>query len=271
MAAVIDDEQLRAQAASSTLAPDDARARREALGQELQAQQRLFTRFTDRLEQSEQLGERLDAHIRSCAAQAARAEELTRLAQDIRGTSVSDRTMGLESYVLAAELSDIIEAANVRLHEMSSGRYELQHDGEQHGAARFGLGIQVLDAHTGRARSAASLSGGETFLASLALALGLADVVSSRAGGVSLDTLFIDEGFGSLDQETLATAMNVLDELRRGGRTVGVISHVTTMHEAIPAQLEVVATPSGESIIRPPRFGTELLRPAAGGDSESGS
>lgn len=271
VAAVIDDEQLRAQAASSTLAPDDARARREALGQELQAQQRLFTRFTDRLEQSEQLGERLDAHIRSCAAQAARAEELTRLAQDIRGTSVSDRTMGLESYVLAAELSDIIEAANVRLHEMSSGRYELQHDGEQHGAARFGLGIQVLDAHTGRARSAASLSGGETFLASLALALGLADVVSSRAGGVSLDTLFIDEGFGSLDQETLATAMNVLDELRRGGRTVGVISHVTTMHEAIPAQLEVVATPSGGSIIRPPRFGTELLRPAAGGDSESGS
>lgn len=271
VAAVLDDEQLQAQAAASTLDPEQARAQREALGQELQALQRLFTRFTDRLEQSEQLGARLDEHISSCAAQAARAEQLTRLAQDIRGTSVSDRTMGLESYVLAAELSDIIDAANVRLHEMSSGRYELQHDGAQHGASRFGLGIQVLDAHTGRARSAASLSGGETFLASLALALGLADVVSSRAGGVSLDTLFIDEGFGSLDQETLATAMNVLDELRRGGRTVGVISHVTTMHEAIPAQLEVVATPSGESIIRPPRFGTALLRTEAGGDAESAS
>jgi exonuclease SbcC len=94
------------------------------------------------------------------------------------------------------------------------------------------------------------LSGGETFLASLALALGLAEVVTARAGGVRLDTLFIDEGFGSLDADTLELAMRTLDELRQGGRTVGVISHVEAMKEQLPAQLVVEATPRGPSVVR---------------------
>ena len=108
----------------------------------------------------------------------------------------------------------------------------------------------MLDAHTGRLRTPQSLSGGETFLASLALALGLGEVVTARAGGILLDTLFVDEGFGSLDPETLELAMRTLDDLRVGGRTVGVISHVEAMKEQLPAQLAVEATPQGPSIIR---------------------
>jgi len=143
---------------------------------------------------------------------------------------------------------------------MSSGRYTLRHsDATQARGAASGLSIEVLDAHTGRLRSPQSLSGGETFLASLALALGLAEVVTSRAGGIRLDTLFIDEGFGSLDPETLELAMRTLDELRAGGRVVGVISHVEAMKDQIPAQLVVEATPEGPSVVR-----QEALSPAAG-------
>jgi exonuclease SbcC len=159
--------------------------------------------------------------------------------------------MDLETFVLAAELEEIVAAANVRLGEMSSGRYTLHHSDAKasHGRAS-GLGIDVLDAHTARLRSPQSLSGGESFLASLALALGLAEVVTNRAGGLRLDTLFIDEGFGSLDPETLDLAMRTLDELRAGGRTVGIISHVEAMKEQLHAQLVVETTGEGPSVIR---------------------
>jgi exonuclease SbcC len=158
--------------------------------------------------------------------------------------------MDLETFVLAAELEEIVTAANVRLADMSSGRYRLQHtDARAARGAASGLGLEVMDAYTGQARPAQSLSGGETFLASLALALGLAEVVTARAGGIRLDTLFVDEGFGSLDEETLDLAMRTLDELRQGGRTVGVISHVAAMKEQLPAQLAVEATPEGPSVI----------------------
>ena len=116
------------------------------------------------------------------------------------------------------------------------------------------------------ARPAQSLSGGETFLSSLALALGLAEVVTARAGGITLDTLFIDEGFGSLDADTLDVAMRTLDELRAGGRTVGVISHVEAMQEQIPAQLRVEQTDAGPSRIVAPAcpsraFSSRTTRP----------
>nr|WP_254367479.1 SbcC/MukB-like Walker B domain-containing protein [Microbacterium sp. NC79] len=132
---------------------------------------------------------------------------------------------------------------------MSSGRYRLQHSDERVGNAAAGLGIDIFDSFTSKARPAHSLSGGETFLASLSLALGLAEVVTNRAGGVRLDTLFIDEGFGSLDPDTLAIAMQTLDELRSGGRTVGIISHVEAMKEQIPAQLRVRVASDGSSDI----------------------
>ncbi len=182
---------------------------------------------------------------------AAECEAVSRLANTVAGRAPNTRRMTLESFVLAAELEEIVEAANLRLGEMSSGRYRLQHSDAR--AARnvaSGLGLEIVDAHTGQARPAQSLSGGETFLASLALALGLAEVVTARAGGVRLDTLFIDEGFGSLDEATLDLAMRTLDELRQGGRTVGLISHVAAMKEQLPAQLVVEATAQGPSVVR---------------------
>ena len=178
-------------------------------------------------------------------------EIIARLANTVAGKAPNTHRMTLESFVLAAELEEIVEAANLRLDDMSSGRYRLQHsDARAARGAASGLGLQIMDAHTGQARPAQSLSGGETFLASLSLALGLAEVVTARAGGVKLDTLFIDEGFGSLDDDTLDLAMRTLDELRQGGRTVGLISHVAAMKEQLPAQLVVEATPQGPSIIR---------------------
>ena len=152
---------------------------------------------------------------------------LVRLADTLAGRAPNTMRMTLETFVLAAELEEIVAAANLRLADMSDGRYRLEHtDALARRGAASGLGLQVHDAYTGRSRPPQSLSGGETFLASLALALGLAEVVTSRAGGIRLDTLFIDEGFGSLDAETLELALRTLDDLRSGGRTIGVISHV---------------------------------------------
>lgn len=203
------------------------------------------------------LSSRVEAAASEHAAAAADVEEyevLRGLADTLAGRSGNTHKMNLETFVLAAELEEIVGAANLRLRDMSDGRYELRHsDALAARGAASGLGIVVFDAFTGRTRPATSLSGGETFLSSLALALGLAEVVTSRAGGIQLDTLFIDEGFGSLDADTLDTAMRTLDELRQGGRTVGVISHVEAMQEQIPAQLTVRALPDGPSVIDVPR------------------
>ncbi|VXB32134.1 Exonuclease SbcC [Microbacterium sp. 8M] len=188
-------------------------------------------------------------HARGAAA-AEEHEILQQLADTVAGRGANTYRMNLETFVLAAELEEIVASANLRLADMSSGRYRLQHsDARAARGAASGLGIVVFDAFTGQTRPAQSLSGGETFLSSLALALGLAEVVTARAGGIQLDTLFIDEGFGSLDGETLDVAMRTLDELRAGGRTVGVISHVEAMQEQIPAQITVRATPDGPSVI----------------------
>ncbi|MGK3951486.1 AAA family ATPase [Microbacterium sp. I2] len=196
------------------------------------------------------LVQQLDEAYAGVAERAADAAAITRLADTVAGRAPNSMKMDLETFVLAAELEDIVAAANLRLGDMSSGRYRLQHsDARAARGAASGLGLEIVDAFTGQARPAQSLSGGETFLASLALALGLAEVVTARAGGVRLDTLFIDEGFGSLDEETLELAMRTLDELRQGGRTVGVISHVAAMKEQLPAQLIVQASPHGPSVI----------------------
>ncbi|MER6615902.1 AAA family ATPase [Streptomyces xantholiticus] len=165
------------------------------------------------------------------------------------GTSAdNERKMRLESYVLAARLEQVAAAATVRLQRMSSGRYTLVHSDARTGGKRAGLGLHVVDAWTGRERDTATLSGGETFFASLALALGLADVVTDEAGGVRLDTLFIDEGFGSLDDQTLDEVLDVLDSLRERDRSVGIVSHVGDLRRRIPAQLEVVKDRGGSEV-----------------------
>ncbi|MFC8172765.1 AAA family ATPase [Streptomyces sp. NPDC057325] len=187
-------------------------------------------------------------------------ERVARLAALTAGTSAeNERRMRLESYVLAARLEQVAAAATARLLRMSSGRYTLVHSDARSGARRAGLGLHVVDAWTGNERDTATLSGGETFFASLALALGLADVVTDEAGGVRLDTLFIDEGFGSLDEQTLDEVLDVLDSLRERDRSVGIVSHVGDLRRRIPAQLEVVKERHGSAV-----------RLRTGGDALSG-
>ncbi|WP_118082815.1 SMC family ATPase [Streptomyces sp. CC0208] len=177
-------------------------------------------------------------------------DRVARLSALAAGTSAdNERKMRLESYVLAARLEQVAAAATVRLQRMSSGRYTLVHSDDRTGRGRSGLGLHVVDAWTGRERDTATLSGGETFFASLALALGLADVVTDEAGGVRLDTLFIDEGFGSLDEQTLDEVLDVLDSLRERDRSVGIVSHVADLRRRVHAQLEVVKGRSG-SVLR---------------------
>ncbi|WP_439032486.1 AAA family ATPase [Gordonia terrae] len=178
-----------------------------------------------------------------------RQAELQGLAELVSGRGQNSRRMSLRSYVLAARLDEVLVAASGRLREMSSGRYEFVHsDAAGVRGRRGGLGIEVRDEYTGALRATTTLSGGETFFASLALALGLADVVSAESGGRVLDTIFIDEGFGTLDPEALDLVMGVLDELRAGGRVVGVVSHVDELRARIPAQLHVLRGEHGSSI-----------------------
>ncbi|MFD8209728.1 AAA family ATPase [Streptomyces sp. NPDC059695] len=187
-------------------------------------------------------------------------DRVARLAALTAGTSAeNERRMRLESYVLAARLEQVAAAASARLQRMSSGRYTLVHSDARSGGKRSGLGLHVVDAWTGNERDTATLSGGETFFASLALALGLADVVTDEAGGVRLDTLFIDEGFGSLDEQTLDEVLDVLDSLRERDRSVGIVSHVGDLRRRIPAQLEVVKARQGSAV-----------RLRTGGDALSG-
>jgi len=180
---------------------------------------------------------------------AAADAEISALADVVHGRGQNALGMSLRTYVLAARLRQVADAAGQRLQRMSAGRYGFVHstDREARGKAG-GLGLDIFDAWSGLVRPAKTLSGGESFLASLALALGLADVVASEAGGRVLDTLFVDEGFGGLDADTLDLVMGTLDELRAGGRVVGVVSHVTELQQRIPSRLCVRRTPLGSSI-----------------------
>lgn len=155
----------------------------------------------------------------------------------------------LERYVLGALLDDVTQAANLRLLDMSHRRYSLHRMKEVGTANKGGLSLEVSDSYTGRSRPANTLSGGETFLASLSLALGLADVVQARQGGVRLDTMFIDEGFGTLDPEALNSAMNTLIDLQNTGRLVGIISHVPELEERIDARLKVSPAEKGSQAV----------------------
>ncbi|CAL9597464.1 hypothetical protein SUDANB106_05373 [Streptomyces sp. enrichment culture] len=203
-----------------------------------------------RCEQLDRLSARALADARELAPLREEYDRVARLAALTAGTSAeNEHRMRLESYVLAARLEQVAAAASARLAHMSAGRYTLVHsDARASGRGRSGLGLHVIDAWTGNERDTATLSGGESFFASLALALGLADVVCEEAGGLRLDTLFIDEGFGSLDDQTLDEVLDVLDSLRERDRSVGIVSHVADLRRRIPAQLEVVKTRTGSAV-----------------------
>ncbi len=195
------------------------------------------------------VAERMASLMAGLAPVEERYLELKALAEVVNGRGQNARKMSLRSYVLAARLEEVAVAATARLRTMSQGRYSFVHsDAAGARGTRGGLGLDVLDDYSGTVRPAKTLSGGESFLASLSLALGLADVVAAETGGALLDTLFIDEGFGTLDAETLDIVMNILDELRAGGRVVGLVSHVEELRQRIPTRLRIRKARTGSSV-----------------------
>ena len=211
------------------------------------------TRATTRRVRAERLGA-LVTELTGALEEWAPVQEQLRLATSVSafvdGRSADNPLqMRLSAYVLAWRLSQVVAAANERLARMSDQRYSLEHTGRRGaGETRGGLSLLVRDDWSGESRDPVTLSGGETFVVSLALALGLADVIAQEAGGTELDTLFVDEGFGSLDPETLEDVMDTLDSLREGGRVVGVVSHVSEMRDRIPVQLHVTKGRNGSSV-----------------------
>ena len=202
----------------------------------------------DRADQLALLAPGLGRQIEALHPLVARADEARRLADLAAGQGANTLRMTLSAFVLAARLEEVAVAASQRLLRMTSGRYSLVHTDARRGAGRSGLGLCAQDAWTGVDRDTSTLSGGETFLASLALALGLADVVTAEAGGTRIEALFVDEGFGSLDEDTLEEVMTVLDGLREGGRMVGIVSHVPELRQRIPAQIRVHRGHSGSHL-----------------------
>ena len=175
-------------------------------------------------------------------------EFLSRLNDLANGGEQGFKNVTFERYVLGAILDEVVYAANLRLQKMSRSRYSLERsDYTGGGRGKQGLDLAVMDAFTGQSRPANTLSGGETFLASMALALGLADVIQSYAGGIHMDTMFIDEGFGTLDPDTLDLAMETLVQLQSSGRLIGMISHVPELKTRIPAHLEVTRGDDGST------------------------
>lgn len=178
-------------------------------------------------------------------------EEVTTTAIDLANlvTSNNPRRLQLRSYALQRRFETVLAAASIHLERMSAGKFQFQLSEDTARAGQSGLGISLFDSWTGEPQDPKSLSGGETFYASLALALGLADVVRGEAGGSSLETLFVDEGFGSLDQDTLYQVLEQLDQLRAGRRAVGVVSHVAEMKESIPDRIEVRRQQDSSSVV----------------------
>lgn len=232
---------------------EELAAEQEKTGQELTAMQQQNELLVARREQlaGEQatLQERLQRLSEDSGKLAAKEKEygpLIALSADINGSN--PKKIQLDSWVLGTYLEEVVNAANLRFRKVSAGRYSFILRTEKEGGKGYkGLDITVSDSYTGRERSTASLSGGETFMASLSLALALTDVVQQKSGGIRLDSLFIDEGFGSLDGETLDGAISILNEVREQ-RMVGIISHVESLASAIPSHIAVSKTNAGSSI-----------------------
>src|SRR5699024_4317143 len=160
----------------------------------------------------------------------------------------NEQKISFERFLQIEYLEQIIHAANIRLNDLSNGQFNLilSERQETHGR-QSGLSLDVDDAYTGQIRDVKTLSGGEKFNASLALALGMSDVIQSFEGNISIEMMFIDEGFGSLDEESLTKAIDTLIDLQKSGRLIGVISHVEELKAVIPAILEVEKTKEGHS------------------------
>ena len=244
-----------ARAAAGEQAPDDLQGVREQVEQLRAAVHRLTLREGEReslLRSLQALRGEYAAFRAKTAQRYDRAQMLANLAAAARGDTLGgyEHQVDLVSYVLGAEFERILQSASLHLDRMSEGRYGMVFSDHRAKGSRSGggLNLEITDTWTGEPREASSLSGGESFLASLSLALGLAEVVQANNGGIELDTLFIDEGFGTLDAETLDMVMGTIESLRDSGRTIGLISHVEEMKNRIPAQIVVEKGQNGSSV-----------------------
>lgn len=205
------------------------------------------TGLTNELKQINKLIKDLDDAFAQKKALDLQFETVGKISEVANGDN--GRRLTFQRFVLGALLDDVLLSASERLSIMSQGRYRLQRlEGTSDLRKAGGLELEVSDAYTGTTRGVATLSGGESFLASLSLALGLADVVQSYAGGIHLETMFIDEGFGSLDPESLDFAIRALKDLQKTGRLIGIISHVPELRERIDARLEVSQAGYGSTV-----------------------
>ncbi len=225
------------------------KARTEALSARAEALLRQEKEADARLSHNSRLLPQLEKAVREAGEKLEEFGVLDDLYRTASGNVRGARKIPLENYLLQYYFRRVIIAANARLSRMSEGRFSLCQKQEEGLGGKAGLALDVLDRHTGKVRDVGTLSGGESFLASLAMALGFADVVQARRGGVRLDTLFIDEGFGTLDEESLLRALHVLQELAGGQRLVGVISHVAALKDCIARKIEVRAAPAGGSTV----------------------
>lgn len=244
-----------ARVAAGEQAPDDLQGVREQVEQLRAAAHRLTLREGEResvLRSLQALRGEYAAFRAQTAHRYDRAQMLANLAAAARGDTLGgyEHQVDLVSYVLGAEFERILRSASLHLDRMSEGRYGMVFSDHRAKGSRSGggLNLEITDTWTGEPREASSLSGGESFLASLSLALGLAEVVQANNGGIELDTLFIDEGFGTLDAETLDMVMGTIESLRDSGRTIGLISHVEEMKNRIPAQIVVEKGQNGSSV-----------------------
>ena len=228
--------------------------------EELTAQQTELTAARETLRSREkQLSAQLLPNRKTAAQYRAAAEArqtlesrwqwVSALAATAGGTLTSKQKIKLEAYIQMNYLDRILRYANTRLMQMTAGQYELERIGAENQRSQSGLDLGVIDHYNGTRRSVKTLSGGESFKASLALALGLSDEVQSSAGGIRLDTLFLDEGFGSLDEESLELAIRVLSGLTEGDRLVGIISHVGALKDRIDRQVVVHKARTGGSTV----------------------
>ena len=252
-----------AEAAVEALTAQQTAAQKELparSAEELTAQQTELTAAREALRSREkQLSAQLLPNRKTAAQYRAAAEArqtlesrwqwVSALAATAGGTLTSKQKIKLEAYIQMNYLDRILRYANTRLMQMTAGQYELERIGAENQRSQSGLDLGVIDHYNGTRRSVKTLSGGESFKASLALALGLSDEVQSAAGGIRLDTLFLDEGFGSLDEESLEQAMRVLAGLTEGDRLVGIISHVSALKDRIDRQVVVRKARTGGSTV----------------------
>jgi exonuclease SbcC len=232
------EPELHLEAAQTAL--EEAQQRQSALREQL-------TTLYGRLKTNQAAAEQLTQLQEAFQAAEERRNMVDALARTACGTVSGKDAVDLETYVQQAYFDRILARANLRLLRMSGGQYELVRRGGGDKRKKSGLALNVLDHASGTERDAGSLSGGETFLASLSLALGLSDEIQSSSGGIRLESMFIDEGFGSLDQQTLSLAIRTLEELSEQSGMVGIISHVQELQTRIPKQIVVKKLHAGGS------------------------